>query len=101
MIPTLLPGNKSNFKSTPAVPSGAISSAPSCNWVTANWPSVWPTAPSLQWFCGLSQMDKVTVPGKSTLQRYETWLADEQMRPLIEQLLCQGRDQALGRAVVQ
>src|ERR1035441_9535140 len=41
-------------------------------------------------------MDKVTVPGKSTLQRYETWLPDEQMRPLIEQLLCQGRDQALG-----
>jgi hypothetical protein len=30
------------------------------------------------------------------LQRYETWLPDEQMRPLIEQLLCQGRDQALG-----
>src|ERR1017187_10991789 len=58
-------------------------------------------SPLLQWFCGLSQMDKVTVPGKSTLQRYETWLPDEQMRPLIEQLLCQGRDQALGRAVVQ
>ena len=53
-------------------------------------------SPLLQWFCGLSQMDKVTVPGKSTLQRYETWLPDEQMRPFIEQLLCQGRDQASG-----
>jgi hypothetical protein len=53
-------------------------------------------SPLLQWFCGLSQMDKVTVPGKSTLQRYEIWLPDEQMRPLMEQLLCQGRDQAPG-----
>ena len=51
-------------------------------------------SPLLQWFCGLSQLDKVTVPGKSTLQRYETWLPEEQMRPFIEQLLCQGRDQA-------
>lgn len=42
----------------------------------------------------MSQLDKVTVPGKSTLQRYETWLPEEEMRPLIEQLLCQGRDQA-------
>src|ERR1035438_9564147 len=51
-------------------------------------------SPLLQWFCGLSQLDKVTVPGKSTLQRYETWLPEEQMRPFNEQLLCQGRDQA-------
>ena len=53
-------------------------------------------SPLLQWFCGLSQLDKVTVPSKSTLQRYETWLPEEQMRPLIQQLLCQGRDQAPG-----
>ena len=51
-------------------------------------------SPLLQWFCGLSQVDKVKVPSKSTLQRYETWLPAEQMRPLIEQLLCAGRDQA-------
>ena len=51
-------------------------------------------SPLLQWFCGLNQVDKVKVPSKSTLQRYETWLPDEQMRPLIQQLLCAGRDQA-------
>ena len=51
-------------------------------------------SPLLQWFCGLSQLDKVTVPSKSTLQRYETWLPEAQMRPIIEQLLRQGRDQA-------
>lgn len=51
-------------------------------------------SPLLQWFCGLSQVDKVKVPSKSSLQRYETWLPAEHMRPLIEQLLCAGRDQA-------
>jgi hypothetical protein len=53
-------------------------------------------SPLLQWFCGLSQLDKVTVPSKSTLQRYETWLPEAPLRPLIEQLLCQGRDPAPG-----
>jgi hypothetical protein len=51
-------------------------------------------SPLLQWFVGIGQIDKVTVPSKSTLQRYETWLPDAQMRPLIEQLLRAGRDQA-------
>jgi hypothetical protein len=51
-------------------------------------------SPLLQWFCGLGQIDKITVPSKSTLQRYETWLPEDQMRPIMEQLLCQGRDQA-------
>ena len=46
-------------------------------------------SPLLQWFCGLSQLDKVRVPSKSTLQRYETWLPEEQMRRFNEQLLCQ------------
>ena len=48
----------------------------------------------MQWFCGLGQIDKITVPSKSSLQRYQTWLPEEQMRPLMEQLLGQGRDQA-------
>jgi len=51
-------------------------------------------SPLLQWFCGLGQVDKVIVPSKSTLHRYETWLPEAQMRPLIEQLLRAGRDQA-------
>ncbi len=51
-------------------------------------------SPLLQWFCGLGQVDKVSVPSKSALQRYETWLPQEQMRPLIQGLLRQGRDQA-------
>ena len=51
-------------------------------------------SPLLQWFAGLGQVDQVTVPSKSTLHRYETWLPEAQMRPLIEQLLRAGRDQA-------
>ena len=51
-------------------------------------------SPLLQWFAGLGQVDQVTVPGKSTLHRYETWVPEAQMRPLIEQLLRAGRDQA-------
>lgn len=51
-------------------------------------------SPLLQWFCGLSRMDKITVPSKSALHRYETWLPEDQMRPLIQQLLREGRDQA-------
>ena len=51
-------------------------------------------SPLLQWFCGLGQVDKVSVPSKSALQRYETWLPEEQLRPLIQGLLRQGRDQA-------
>jgi len=51
-------------------------------------------SPLLQWFAGLGQVDKVTVPSKSTLHRYETWLPEAQLRPLIEQLLRAGRDEA-------
>ncbi len=51
-------------------------------------------SPLLQWFVGLGQVDQVTVPSKSALHRYETWLPEAQMRPLIEQLLRAGRDQA-------
>ena len=30
-------------------------------------------SPLLQWFCGLSELPCITVPSKSTLQRYEAW----------------------------
>src|SRR5229473_3431146 len=46
-------------------------------------------SPLLQWFCALGQVDKVSVPSKSALQRYETWLPQEQMRLLIQGLLRQ------------
>jgi hypothetical protein len=36
------------------------------------------------------------VPSKSPWPRYETWLPEERLRPLIEQRLCQGRDPAPG-----
>jgi len=51
-------------------------------------------SPRRQWFTGLGQVDKVTVPSQSTLPRYETWLPEQPMRPLIEQLVRAGRDQA-------
>src|SRR5213593_2184620 len=37
-------------------------------------------SPLLQWFVGLAQVDKVKVPSKSTLERYDKWLPEPQMR---------------------
>src|SRR5580765_4115063 len=50
-------------------------------------------SPVLQQFCGLSRLDKIQVPSKSTLQRYEQWSQDAPMRQLIHRLLRQGREQ--------
>src|SRR5208283_2868974 len=47
-------------------------------------------SPLLQFFCGISEVDRVVVPSKSTLQRYFTWWPEAEVRPLIHQLLLQG-----------
>jgi IS5 family transposase len=44
-------------------------------------------SPVLQFFCGLSEVDRVRVPGKSTLQRYALWWDEAQVRQLIYKLL--------------
>jgi hypothetical protein len=48
-------------------------------------------SPLLQWFCQLGQLDRVKVPAKSTLQRYGTWLPQEEMREVINGLFAQSR----------
>jgi hypothetical protein len=50
-------------------------------------------SPLLQWFCGLGRLDVIRVPAKSTLQRYATWLPEEQLRSLVARVLQAGRDQ--------
>jgi len=47
-------------------------------------------SPLLQFFCAISEVDRVVVPSKSTLQRYFTWWPEAEVRPLIHQLLLQG-----------
>jgi hypothetical protein len=47
-------------------------------------------SPLLQYFCGLSQVDRVQVPSKSTLQRYDTWWKETEVRQVIHQLLNRG-----------
>jgi IS5 family transposase len=47
-------------------------------------------SPLLQYFCGLSEVDGVQVPSKSTLQRYDQWWPEPQVRRAIQQLLTQG-----------
>jgi hypothetical protein len=47
-------------------------------------------SPLLQFFCGISEVDRVVVPSKSTLQRYFTWWPQAQVRPVIQQLLLRG-----------
>ena len=44
-------------------------------------------SPLLQWFCQVAQLDRVKVPAKSTVQRYATWLPEEEMREVINGLL--------------
>jgi hypothetical protein len=44
-------------------------------------------SPLLQWFCQVGQLERVKVPAKSTLQRYASWLPDEEMRQVINGLL--------------
>ena len=38
-------------------------------------------------FCGIGEIDRVQVPGKSRLQTYSTWLAPEAMRAVLDELL--------------
>jgi hypothetical protein len=38
-------------------------------------------------FCGIGQIERVRVPGKSRLQTYSTWLAPEAMRAVLDELL--------------
>jgi hypothetical protein len=47
-------------------------------------------SPLLQFFCGLSEVDRVKVPSKSTLQRYALWWSEAEVRQLIHKLLCLG-----------
>jgi hypothetical protein len=47
-------------------------------------------SPLLQFFCGISEVDRVVVPSKSTLQRYFVWWPEAEMRPLVQKLLLQG-----------
>ncbi|MGO9204261.1 MAG: transposase [Limisphaerales bacterium] len=47
-------------------------------------------SPLLQFFCGISEVDRVVVPSKSTLQRYFTWWPEAEVRQVICHLLVQG-----------
>jgi hypothetical protein len=44
-------------------------------------------SPLLQWFCGISELPCITVPSKSTLERYDKWWPQSDIRQLIHQLL--------------
>lgn len=47
-------------------------------------------SPLLQYFCGLSQVDAIRVPAKSTLQRYDQWWPEAQVRSAVQKLLNSG-----------
>jgi len=47
-------------------------------------------SPLLQHFCGIGEVDRVCVPGKSTFQRYSVWWSEAEVRALIYQLLSLG-----------
>jgi len=47
-------------------------------------------SPLLQFFCAISEVDRVVVPSKSTLQRYFLWWSEAEVRSLVQKLLVQG-----------
>ena len=47
-------------------------------------------SPLLQWFCGISELPCITVPSKSTLERYDKWWPQTEIRQLVYELLVQG-----------
>lgn len=44
-------------------------------------------SPLLQHFCGISEVLCVTVPSKSTLQRYDQWWPQDEVRQVVQQLV--------------
>ena len=44
-------------------------------------------SPLLQYFCGVSELPCITVPSKSTLERYDKWWPQADVRQVIQQLL--------------
>lgn len=40
----------------------------------------------LQWFCGIERIEKIEVPSKSTLERYDKMATAEEMREVIDEL---------------
>ena len=50
-------------------------------------------SPLLQFFCGIGEMDRVQVPSKSTLQRYNVWWKEAAVRKVVTQLLQTGAQQ--------
>lgn len=47
-------------------------------------------SPLLQYFCGVSELPCITVPSKSTLERYDKWWPPAEVRQAIHELLAQG-----------
>ena len=76
----------------PAAPCAALSPASSSKRTIAALPPAWPTVPLLQFICGLSEVDRVVVPSKSTLQRYFLWWSAAEVRSLVQKLLVQGAE---------
>ena len=58
-------------------------------------------SPLLQHFCAISEVDRVVVPSKSTLQRYFTWWSEAEVRQLIHTLLVQGAQAPEGLDLAQ
>ncbi len=51
-------------------------------------------SPLLQSFCGMCRLDKIRVPSKSTLERYNQWAPEAHVRELVGHLLRSGEQEA-------
>jgi hypothetical protein len=47
-------------------------------------------SPLLQYFCGVSELPCITVPSKSTLERYDKWWPQADIRQVVQELLGAG-----------
>jgi len=44
-------------------------------------------SPLFQWFCGVSELPCITVPSKSTLERYDKWWPQAEVQQVLQELL--------------
>ena len=44
-------------------------------------------SPLLQHFCGISQVDRIKIPSKSALERYDKWWPESEVRKVVHQML--------------
>lgn len=55
--------------------------------------------PLFQWFCKIGELDRVRVPGKSTLQRYKHWIEEKELKQIGKSLIKAVSDEKMAEEI--